>query len=87
MASGASKIQEAPATGLTMMRQPRGHATPRSVLQDKMAQRSFDETTDKLQRERAAQDANGSNIDQFPEGFLWERGCVLKRGNEKINTQ
>jgi hypothetical protein len=28
-----------------------------------MAQRSFDETKDKLRRERAAQDANESNID------------------------
>ena len=30
--------------------------------------------------------ANGSNIDLFPEGFLWERGCVLKREDKHTVT-
>ena len=29
-------------------------------------------------------DPNGENIDLFPEGFLWERGCEIRRGDQHV---
>ena len=29
-------------------------------------------------------DPKGENIDLFPEGFLWERGCDIQRGTELL---
>ena len=29
-------------------------------------------------------DPKGENIDPFPEGFLWERGCDIQRGDEQL---